>query len=326
MLTEKIKNTFRGCFVWESIKIEKSSIKICICIIGIIISAASIVYVNLLINKLKEREEKWINLYAKTLEYVSNEKEYSQNFTFILQEIIIPNNYIPVILTDEHKIALEYRNIYQLEKITSEREKKNILQRRIENMEQQYKPIKILVVKGKLNQPPQYNYIYYENSYLLKELQYFPYIQIIIILIFGLIMYAGFLYLKKIEENNTWIGLAKETAHQLGTPLSSLIGWLEHLKNDEQFKNSAFVEELEKDIDKLQTITERFSQIGSPVNNFQQENIVNITKEVLEYIEKRIPTDIHLELVTIPTKSLDISALVNKPLYSWVIENVCKKQ
>jgi signal transduction histidine kinase len=138
--------------------------------------------------------------------------------------------------------------------------------------------------------------------------------------LFGFISYLAFTYSKAAEQNRVWVGLAKETAHQLGTPLSSLMAWLEVLREDPDLKNKEIVTELEKDTRKLTVVTERFSSIGStPV--LKQENVVALINRAISYLRPRISSKVRIDVFTL---SENIQVMLHPPLFEWVVENLCK--
>ncbi len=161
--------------------------------------------------------------------------------------------------------------------------------------------------------------IYYENSFLLTQLKYFPYVQFVIIGLFLLISYFLFSTSRKSEQNQVWLGMSKETAHQLGTPLSSLIAWLEMLKLNGIEKN--MTDEIEKDIHRLETITKRFSKIGSEPE-LQKEDIVEVTRKGISYLITRSPKKVKY-IINLP-ENKEIIIPLNAHLFDWVIENLCK--
>jgi signal transduction histidine kinase len=166
----------------------------------------------------------------------------------------------------------------------------------------------------------QKEYIYYGNSKLLKLLRYYPLSQLLVVLIIGFLGYIFFSYSRRAEQNRVWVGLAKETAHQLGTPLSSLTAWVEILRNEPTI-NPEIVIELSKDIQRLETITTRFSNIGSmPI--LKEEDLEELITSFINYLKIRISTKVHIEIKSALT--LNQVANVNKYLFEWVIENICK--
>jgi len=298
---------------------NKFTLQWIVLIVSIVIGGASILYTNMLVGQLKQREQRLIDLYAKSLEYAESESN-TANISFIVQEIIIPNNSIPVIVTDELGIPQESKNVKSVENARNDRERQRILVKEIREMEEIYEPILITLRDGN-DQVLGFNYVYYKNSELLAQLQFYPYVQLSIIAIFGLIAYVVFSFSKTAEQNRVWVGLAKETAHQLGTPLSSLMAWVEYFKTDEKLKDEEIVQELDKDIQRLQMITSRFSSIGS-VPHLKDENIYDAVSDTMAYLQGRISSKVKIEISSFPNKQ--IMAGINKSLFDWVIENLCK--
>ncbi|MGV3538323.1 MAG: sensor histidine kinase, partial [Rufibacter sp.] len=293
---------------------KKSRVKLLIIAVALVIGAATVIYTNLLVAKLSEREEQLIDLYAKGLRYMGNADIDSNNLVFVQEEIIDANRSVPVILTDEQENVLAYKNLILPENI-SEKRKKDLLRREIAKMKVQHKPI-IVEEPGVFK-----NYIFYKDSELLTQLRYYPYVQLTVIACLSLIAYYAFSYSRKAEQNRVWVGLAKETAHQLGTPLSSLMAWYEYLKASPRFENEPIVEELGKDVRRLEIITERFSNIGS-VPVLKDEPILRVVENAIGYLRNRVSQKVafHVESEFPP----ETTAKVNVPLFEWVIENICK--
>ncbi|MFY0607291.1 MAG: HAMP domain-containing histidine kinase [Cyclobacteriaceae bacterium] len=286
--------------------------------ISLIISVGSIIYTNDLVEKIRDRERKQIDLYASTLEYLANESA-APNLIFVHEEIIQANNTIPVILADQYGNPEHYRNIPGIDKISDPIEREDYLKSEIARMKIEREPIRVTMIDDE-NQIYGYKMIYYRNSKLLTQLKYYPYVQLTVIAIFGLIIFTVFNYSRSAEQNRVWVGLAKETAHQLGTPLSSLMAWTEYFK--ETFPDHLDIfQELQKDVDRLEMITERFSNIGS-VPQLKEGNVYDLIKEVVGYLENRISKKVSFTIETFPSE--DISSNLNKPLFAWVIENIVK--
>jgi signal transduction histidine kinase len=286
--------------------------------VSFLISISSIYYTNVLVDQLKERERQQVQLFAKAIEYTLNE-DLSYNILFVSEEIINKNNSIPTILVDEKNQVIDVRNV----SIDSTRSKQTIerqLKKELREMAETYEPITIKLEDPISNETFGTQKLYYRNSFLLKQLIAYPYIQLSVIAIFGFISYLAFSYSKAAEQNRVWVGLAKETAHQLGTPISSLMAWVEVLREDPVIKQKGIVEELEKDIQKLRIVTERFSSIGS-APTLKKENIVVLINNVVHYLRPRVSAKIKIEVFTL---SDNITALVHAPLFEWVIENLCK--
>ncbi len=284
---------------------------------AIVISAGSVIYTNTLVQQVDERERQQIELYASTLEYLANENDNS-NFILLLDEIVSANSTIPVILTDENENPEQYRNLPKADEQTDPKKRRKYLEQVIEEMRSQHEPLEITLqvsdaVYGK-------KYIFYENSTLLSQLAYYPYVQLSIIAVFVLVIFVLFNYSRVAEQNRVWVGLAKETAHQLGTPLSSLMAWSEYFKGNYPEEKDVMTE-FDKDIRSLEKITERFSNIGS-VPQLKQEYITEVVQEIVEYLSVRLSTKISLSVESFPNDQ--IQTKLNKSLFAWVIENVLK--
>jgi signal transduction histidine kinase len=298
---------------------NNSQLKWVVLVVSVLISLGSIYYTNKLVEQLKVRERQQVQLYAKAIEYTANEEETFHNVNFIAQEILFQNNSIPIIQTDDIGKILAYRNII-FEKTLAESEKTRLLDEEIKAMSKAYEPIQVLLRDPTSDEVFGKQFIYYKNSFLLTQLIAYPYIQLSVIAIFGFISYLAFNYSKSAEQNRVWVGLAKETAHQLGTPLSSLMAWVEVIREDPVMKNKGVVEELEKDVQKLKIVTERFSSIGS-VPTLKSENVVSLVQNVVTYLRPRVSSKVKIEIFKL---SENIQASVNAPLFEWVIENLCK--
>ena len=293
---------------------SKSALKVILLIFSFVIISSSLYYTEMLVKKLAQREEKMIDLYAKGLKFIVN-PDNNGNISFLFNEIIEANNSIPVILTDEKHLPISSKNI-EIKEGLDEKSTNLILLKELEDMKTQHEPILVeypdLGIK---------NYIYYRNSYLLTQLLYYPYIQLAVVSFFGFISYLAFSYARTSEQNRVWVGLAKETAHQLGTPISSLMAWLEILKSTPALEENSVIEELNKDIKRLEVVTARFSNIGS-TPKMTEENIYNVIKEGVDYLEKRVSKKISIEVKTNISEYFKIP--INTPLFSWVIENLVK--
>jgi len=278
--------------------------------VSFVISVTSIYYTNVLVDQLKERERQQVQLFARAVEYTINESANS-NILFVSEEIINKNNSVPTILVDENNNVIQYRNIDM---------DSTQLAEELQSMAETYDPIIITLKDPNTNEVFGTQKVYYRNSFLLTQLVAYPYVQLTVIAIFGFISYLAFNYSKAAEQNRVWVGLAKETAHQLGTPLSSLMAWTEVIREDPYMRKKGVADELEKDIQKLKIVTERFSSIGS-IPTLKKENIVALINNVVTYLRPRISSRIRIEVFTL---SDNISALVHAPLFEWVIENLCK--
>jgi len=283
-----------------------------------LIGFGSILYTDLIVDKLKEREKRYIDLFAKTIEYTSNEENIG-NLAFLNQQIVIPNQTIPVILTDALENPVHWRNI-ELDSTKSKTSQLRWLRSELASMKEEHDPI-IITFRDEHGEIFDYQYVFYKNSKLLSQLRFYPYVQLSVIAVFAILAYISFSYSKTAEQNRVWVGLAKETAHQLGTPISSLMAWLEYLKSDPELrKNKEVIGELDKDIKRLETITSRFSSIGS-VPVMRLERIYDMIQSTVNYLQRRISSKVEIHVDAMP---IDIKAQINKPLFDWVIENIIK--
>ena len=182
-------------------------------------------------------------------------------------------------------------------------------------MKLQYEPIVIEIADLK-------QYIYYRNSDLIIQLRYYPYVQLAVISLFILMGYLAFSISKNAEQNRVWVGLAKETAHQLGTPISSLIAWAEYLRMKPEIEEEGIVDEMDKDIQRLQMITARFSSIGSE-QKLQLEDLGEMVEGAIGYLRSRVSQRVEITVKINPEGS-QVMAFINRPLFEWVVENITK--
>ncbi|SFQ76712.1 ATP-binding protein [Hymenobacter arizonensis] len=292
---------------------QKSRLKILIAVLALLIGAATVVYTNLLVQRVSEREQQQIQLYAKAQEFIIN-SEQDSNTLFVFSEIVDANATIPVILSSDGNDVLAAKNV-KIPARTSPEDSVERLHDELQRMKQQHQPIVVKFGAG------QVNYIYYRDSQLLQQLRTYPLVQLIVIGCLGIIAYFAFSSSRRAEQNRVWVGLAKETAHQLGTPLSSLVGWQNYLRDSDRFKDEPIVEELGKDIRRLEIITERFSNIGS-VPVLKDENLYHTTRNAIEYLQSRVSKKVVFRIES--DLPMDTPARINVPLFDWVIENICK--
>lgn len=294
---------------------NKFKIKAIFIAVAILIGVVSLYYTNLLVTKLGKREEKLIDLYAKGLQQVANPENDGENLDFLFHEIIEANKSVPVILVNSKGQPIDHRNISRVDRADNEPEKQKILKEEVRIMKEEHEPIKVEFG------PEMYNYIYYKNSHLLTQLKYYPFIQLLVLFLFSFLAYLAFSYSRNAEQNRVWVGMAKETAHQLGTPLSSLMAWLELLKANDKYKDDPAVSELEKDVQRLDIITARFSNIGS-VPDLKGENVYEIISGIVAYLQDRLSKRVSFDIQVYTHDEPVVK--INRPLFEWVIENLCK--
>lgn len=273
---------------------------------AILIGFISLSYTNWLVKQLSAEEREKVELWAEASRQLISSSNEDANLNFIFS-VIENNNTVPVILTDSAGEIVAYRNLD-----TSKVNRKNYLANQLKRMREQNDSLVVDLGDGDKN------FIYYSDSTVLIMLIYFPYIQLAVIILFILVSYLAFSSSRKAEQNKVWIGLTKETAHQLGTPTSSLNAWVELLKQD--VNRASIVEELEKDAKRLEKITERFSKIGSkPV--LKPTNLLVTLQNSIEYLKNRSSQKVTF-ILDYPEHEIDIP--LNESLFEWVIENLCK--
>ena len=281
--------------------------KIFLLLFAIGIGVLSLWYTNGLVNKIKKQEEEKVQLWAEATKRLAA-PETEMNELAFLSQISRNNTTIPLILASDKGKVLSWRNLDS----ALVAQDSNYLQAQLEEMKMEHPPIKIPVFN-------QEQLIYYHNSTVLKELTYYPYIQLTVIAFFVLIAYLAFSASRNAEQNQVWVGMAKETAHQLGTPLSSLMGWLEYLKSTGLEESTAI--EIAKDIHRLETVTDRFSKIGAkPI--LTSAPVKEVVEKSLQYLQSRVSKKIE---VTFECDCDEHTLLpLNQPLFEWVIENIVK--
>ncbi|AZA57327.1 sensor histidine kinase [Chryseobacterium shandongense] len=262
---------------------------------------------TILINFLRKEEIKRVDILVSALKFQQEVETPSLEIQELLLQIYSSNTTIPVIILDKNNQIMVHKNISP----DIEDDPKKIVML-AKQMAKSYAPIEIELVKGNKQ------FVYYDNSRLLNNLQYSPYILGFFILCYFLFSFWFFRTIKKTDEGYLWAGLAKETAHQIGTPLSSMIGWMEIMKLDDP--ESEGIHEIEKDIERLKTISERFSKIGS-VPELNDMDFNATIKENYDYLKTRISRKINFGL---HLPNYTISVPHNKILMSWVIENLVK--
>ena len=283
---------------------------------AILIILGTLYFSQALVKDLQDHSHEFLQFKAKIIEEYINSEE-SGDLSFFFTNVIQTADY-PIIYTDVDKNPVFWKNVGLPENdgapVDPETDTK--LRKMVAEFAETNPPIPISF------QDNVFGYYCYGESPTIRNLKWLPFIEIFVVALFILIGYAGFHSIKKGEERLIWVGMAKETAHQLGTPLSSQIGWLEYLKSSPGQLDSV-IPELQKDINRLQRVTNRFSQIGS-LPDMKPENLNDIIADTVQYFRNRIPkkngkTQINM---TLPAEMTTI--VVNKDLFSWVLENLIK--
>ncbi|MEG8945980.1 sensor histidine kinase [Rosettibacter firmus] len=299
------------------------TLKLLLLIIGSLIALGTWYYTQTLVNKLQKREKEIVELYAKSLEYITSTTTMETDLTFIFQNIIQRIDF-PLILTDQNhqlissEVGIGYKNI-EIKKGLSKTQIKKILNEKLEELKSKHPPISVKTPDGKVIQ-----YLYYGDSEIIEKLKYYPYLQILFAIFFLIIAYSSFNYIRKNEQSSIWVGMAKETAHQLGTPISSLLGWNEILRMNYDNPDKVFdiAEEIKNDLNRLNKITTRFSKIGSQAD-LKDESPYEIILKVIHYFERRIP-QLGKNIVLSIHGDKEVKAKINPELFEWVIENLIK--
>lgn len=284
---------------------SRQRLKLAFIFTAILIAIASVVVSDMLIKNLAQEERQKIEVWSEATRVMTSENP-SLNMNLILK-IIQGNNSIPVILCNEKDSVLSYNNLAVPEKAPD-----LFLQKKVRELKGKNLPIVIDMEDGT------FQYLYYDDSTILKRLLIYPYAQLSVVFIFILLAFLALASTKKAEQNKVWVGLSKETAHQLGTPISSLIAWVEYLRTKEI--DPTLLNEMEKDVKRLEMIAERFSKIGSNPDPTPVDINASV-RGALDYMQTRISSKVkvHLHLAAHP-----VEVLVNDALFAWVIENLTK--
>lgn len=286
---------------------NNSRFKLYLSLAGLLIVFGSLIYTNQMIRLIEEKENDKMRLYASTLKQI-NQADLDDDLTFYL-DILNSEKTIPSIVIDAGGKITQFNNL-------NEEKSKNssYLERKLKKMKNHYKPIQINQASGSPH------LLYYNSSYLIQLLKWYPFIQFTMITLFLTLAYYLFSQARKSEQDQVWVGMSKETAHQLGTPIFSMVGWLEYLKMSEDESVLSIVPEMEQDIERLKLITDRFSKIGS-VPNLESHKLVPILNETIEYMKRRSPRKVKYESYY-PQNA--ISVAIYPPLFNWVLENLIR--
>lgn len=293
---------------------QKNNLKLAIFVVAGFMVMLSMYYTDQLVKQLEQKEERQVQLYAQGLRYALTASR-DENIDFLMNYIVkdSTNTTIPVVYVNETGF-LSSINI-KFPPNAKRADEQAIIEQNLENMKEEHPPIELDLGDGNKG------YVYYSNSFLLRQLRYYPLVQLFVVMLFGGMAYLAFSSARRAEQNRVWVGLAKETAHQLGTPLSSLTAWVEFFKTDPERYDPEVTIELDKDVQRLGMITTRFSNIGS-VPTLKDENILEIVKNIAGYLEKRISSKTKITVATqLPE---DQTVPINRYLFEWVIENLCK--
>lgn len=283
----------------------------------LLIGAGVLYYFNKLGQELEEREKKYATLYAESIKFFLEKSVNSDCDYGFVKEMIDANETVPMIVVMNgvpSDLSLNIPELDDKNKNWTKKEKEDFKYSKVAEMQAEHPPVEMDLGDGHKGQ------VYYSSSLIVKQLRYFPYILIFTFFIFGSLAFIAYNSTRTAEQNRVWVGLAKETAHQLGTPISGLMAWVEVLRMSPDFDES-IAQEMEKDVKRLETITTRFSNIGS-VPQMSKERLSELVEQSLKYLEKRISTKVKVHFSSEIADNQEVE--LNKHLFEWVIENICK--
>lgn len=277
-------------------------------IIAVLIGIGSLLYTNKLVEQVSKEERIKVEHLAEALKLLVTPEDLGSEVYLFITQVTSTNTTVPIIVIDQQGDIVIDKNITY-----NSKNKDKVLRREIEKMKAHQNPI-VIQLGGGVEQ-----YLYYKESSLLVKLKYYPIFQLGVIVLFIFAAYVAFSSARKTEQNLVWIGMAKETAHQLGTPISSLMAWVEILK--EENTDSKIITELIKDTERLEKITERFSKIGSNPELYP-ENIYLVLTNSISYLKARISKKIEISYSF--NESMELFIPLSSSLFSWVIENLVR--
>ncbi len=297
-------------------------LKIFLLVLAFVIIGGTLWYTHDIVQHLEQREKEIAGLYAKSLQYIANARAGEGDYNFVFSEIINTIDF-PIVMTDPRNEPIEPFHSYiknvDLDSTLSIETQRTRLRTMVQEMDLAHPPIKVAYQDSII-----LSYVHYGESTLVTNLRWLPYIELAVAGLFVLIAYISFSYIKRSEQSNIWVGMARETAHQLGTPISSMLGWVELLKDQNEDDPAALetLADMENDLHRLQKIADRFSKIGSKPD-LHEESLQDVIARVVEYFGRRIPhTGKKVHLLVEPGPS--VTARINRELFEWVLENLTK--
>lgn len=283
-------------------------VKILLVVMAVVMSVGSLVISHFLVRDLKHEEQRKMEIWAEAMRSLNSADEYT-DLTLVLT-VLNSNSTIPVVVLDREGEVQDYRNIPLREESTEEQMR--AVKRKAQSMKDAGRVIRVYLSST------DYMEICYADSLLLRRLAWWPYVQLGLVFVFVVVAIFALLSSKRAEQNKVWVGLSKETAHQLGTPISSLMAWQEMLR--ETYPDDELLPEMGKDVERLQRIAERFSKIGS-LPELRPESLNEALSAVTQYISRRASNRVRLTC-TVPQQPLIVPMCSS--LFEWVVENLCK--
>ncbi len=300
---------------------QKGRWKLWLAIAGLLIAAASMFYTNRLVKQLADEERKKVSLWLLAQEQFAQAAD-GTDFTLV-SEMLASNTTIPLILVNDRNRIEGVKNMGEpSDTVANPLEAEKIFLQK--NESKLYAELEKLKAEGQQPLVSGSQKVYYKYSTLLTQLQYYPFVQLGLIAIFILIGYVGFSAARRGEQNRVWVGMAKETAHQMGTPISAIIAWIEHLRAQHDGDNATHevLDELSNDVDKLSLVAERFSKIGA-APDLQTVNIFDELEKCRAYMSRRASKKIVFDFPDSPYES-PVLVQLNPPLFEWVVENLLR--
>jgi len=293
-------------------------IKITLLIFAFLIIAGILWYTYDIVERLHAREQQVAGMYAKSLEYIANAKVGEGDYSFVFGEVVNAIDF-PMIETDPSGMEIKNTRNVPIDSSMEEANRTEYLHGLIADMDMIHRPIIVSYQDSII-----LSFVHYGESPLITQLRRLPFVELTVVAVFILIGYISFSYIKRSEQSNIWVGMARETAHQLGTPISSLLGWMELLREQSSADRKATetLHEIENDLLRLQKIAERFSKIGSKPD-VRNEDVADVIFHVIQYFQRRIPhtgKKVSLSL----TSDIHPTVRMNRELFEWVIENLTK--
>lgn len=297
---------------------KSGNIKTALLVAAFVIIIPMLIYTHNLVDRLQKKEREVAALYAKSVEYLANSPYSGSEYNFIFDELIRAIDF-PIIESGANDIEIKASRNIEIDTTLPKSERDAYVRSLIADMDKINHPIIVAYQDTVI-----LSRVHYGESQLVTRLRWLPYIEIAIGALFIFVGYIGFSYIKRSEQSNIWVGMARETAHQLGTPLSSMMGWVEimKLRPEPDAKVTETIAEMENDLLRLNKIADRFSKIGSRPD-LREEELSEVVKSVIVYFQKRIPQmGKRVDIIVEPSEP--VKAKINRELFEWVLENLVK--
>ncbi len=309
---------------------RSANIKLALLMTSVILVLGTLFYAHQLVEQLRQREYRVAKLFSESIKYYVNADPPPDDSLYQMITHYTQSSEVPVIQTDSRDVpSVKHFRKYNLnvpyDSTLDSTHQVSFLREQMRDMDASYKPVPVYYTDPATKKTTITAYIHYGNSLVLTKIESLPFIQLFLGAVIVFIGYLSFSYLKRSEQSNIWVGMAKETAHQLGTPLSSLLGWAEFLRlsSDQPAEVEKIAGEIDRDIERLNRIAVRFSKIGS-IPDLKPLNVVSTTAEVMNYFEGRMPKLRKNIILSLESEEDEIMLRLNRELFEWVMENLIK--